>query len=242
MKPELRYTQGAYLEQNPNWHREDALWKAEHVARILKSGAVNPASICEIGCGAGDVLVHLSAIFPDATLSGVDISPQAAAYWRQHSHLAPRVSFEVAALESILTRRFDVVMMLDVFEHVRDPFSFLESARSCGGHFVFHIPLDLSASSVARKHPLLHARRSIGHLHYYTKDLALETLTESGYEILDWRYTGAAFNSPDRSLKTRLAALPRRLLYAINRDLGVRLLGGDTLLVLARPASAAVAA
>jgi len=43
-------------------------------------------------------------------------------------------------------------------------------------------------------------------------------------------YTGAAFNTPQATFKTRLAQL-RRLL---NKDVGVRLLGGETLMVLAK--------
>ena len=57
---------------------------------------------------------------------------------------------------------------------------------------------------------------------------------ESGYDVIDARYTGAAFSAPQRGWRTRLAALPRRLLYAIDRDLGARVLGGETLMVLAR--------
>jgi hypothetical protein len=119
--------------------------------------------------------------------------------------------------------------MLDVFEHVRDPFTFLEDARRHARHFVFHIPLDLSALTVLREAPLMHARRKVGHLHSYTKELALETLRECGYTLIDSRYT-EAFAMGQAS---KLAALPRRLAYAINKDLGVRLLGGETLLVLA---------
>lgn len=60
------------------------------------------------------------------------------------------------------------------------------------------------------------------------------TLLDTGYEVIEWRYTGASLNSPNRSLITRLAALPRRIAYAVNKDFGVRLLGGETLLVLAK--------
>ena len=37
-------------------------------------------------------------------------------------------------------------------------------------------------------------RRGVGHLQFYTKDLALETLTECGYTIDEWRYTGGVQN------------------------------------------------
>lgn len=130
-----------------------------------------------------------------------------------------------------------MLLMMDVFEHVLNPFSFLKKSRRHAVHFVFHIPLDLSASSILRGYPLINARKKTGHLHYYTKDLALAILFDTGYEVLDWRYTGASLNSPNRSLKTRLAALPRRIAYAANKDFGVRLLGGETLLVLAKPSS-----
>lgn len=116
--------------------------------------------------------------------------------------------------------------MLDVFEHVPDPFDFLAKTRRHARYFVFHIPLDLSALSVLRNAPLLYVRRTIGHLHMYTKDLALQTLTETGFEVLEWRYTNAfASSRTHRTLTARLALLPRRLLFAIHKDIVVRLAG-----------------
>ena len=112
-------------------------------------------------------------------------------------------------------------------------YTFLESSKAHAKRFVFHIPLDLSALGVLRKHPLLETRAKVGHLHFYTKDLALQTLKECGYRIVDWRYTGASLNVPHRAIKTRLASIPRRVAYSVNRDWGVRLLGGETLIVLA---------
>ncbi len=88
--------------------------------------------------------------------------------------------------------------------------------------------------SVLRESPLLHVRDKVGHIHYFTKGLALALLVECGYEVLDWKYTGAAFTAPQRSWKTRVAGLVRRLAYAANKDAGVRLMGGETLMVLAR--------
>ncbi len=98
-------------------------------------------------------------------------------------------------------------------------------------YLVFHIPLDLSASSVKRSKLLI--RNRVGHLHLYTKDIALETLRDSGFKVVEWQYTGASLNLPNRTLKTRLASLPRRFVCFINKDRGVRLLGGETLAVLA---------
>jgi hypothetical protein len=179
-------------------------------------------------------LAHLQKAMPSTNFTGYDISPQAAQFWEEHN-VGERLRFQLGDFHQTNRITYDVLLMLDVFEHVRDPFSFLENTRRHAAHFIFHIPLDLSASAVVRGNPLIYVRKKVGHLHYYTKDLALATLFDTGYEVLDWRYTGASLNMPNRSLKTRFSALPRRIAYAVDKDFGVRLLGGETLLVLAKP-------
>ncbi len=229
------YYDGTYLEENPDWDRKDAPWKALQVVSILSDNKVKPNTICEVGCGSGDVLVHLKRVLPSVKLTGYDISPQAALLWEKQQQ-AGKIEFRLGNFHEINQNKYDVLLMLDVFEHVRDPFSFLEQTKKYAAYFVFHIPLDLSASAVLRGHPLTKVRKKVGHLHYYTKDLALATLIDTGYDIIEWRYTGASLNSPNRSLKTRLVVLPRLLAYAVNKDFGVRLLGGETLIVLAKEA------
>ena len=200
---------------------------------MLKEYKIQPETICELGCGAGDVLRFLKASYPNSGLYGYDISPHAATFWINSQGEGDNIFFTLGDFHQINTLSYDILMMLDVFEHVYNPFSFLEKTRKYAKKFIFHIPLDLSAFSVARKMPLLNAHRNVGHLHFYTKDLALEILRDAGYKIIDWRYTGASLNSSERSWKTKIASIPRRLLWRINRDMGVRLLGGETLLVLA---------
>ncbi|WP_244982427.1 class I SAM-dependent methyltransferase [Cylindrospermopsis raciborskii] len=206
----------------------------------MKDHQINPLSICEVGCGSGDILRHLHQLYPNTHFVGYDISPQAAEFWEsdainntKHIGGGETISFVLADFHENNTDKYDVLLMLDVFEHVRDPFTFLEESHRHADRFVFHIPLDLSASSVLRGKPLLEARDRTGHLHFYTKDLALTTLRECGFKIIEWRYTGAALNMPNRSLKTNLFRLPRYVVYAVNKDWGTRLLGGETLIVLA---------
>jgi hypothetical protein len=232
MALEDRYLDNSYLNSNPLWHRDDAEWKSNLVFNILNRNNIFPNSICEIGCGSGDILAHLRNHYGSCILKGFDISPQLSKFWMEHKN--KDITFVPGDFHKINKEKFNVLCMLDVFEHVRDPFTFLEASLNFGDYFVFHIPLDLSAISVMRGTPLMLARKNVGHLHFYSKDLALETLTDSGYGIMDWHYTNASWKAPNRKLKTKLFELPRRIAYLIDKDFGVRLFGGETLIVLAK--------
>ena len=230
-----RYCSSDYGRKNPTWDREDSPWKASLVFDALRRANIKPARIVEVGCGAGDILVALKAKYPDSNLSGFDIAPDASEFWKAHS--AVDITFRLGDFIKDDSDHYDVLLLLDVIEHLADPFDFLSRIRARADWFVFHFPLDLSSLSVLRETPLLHVRQKVGHLHYFTKALALALLEECGFEVLNWRYSGAAFNAPKRSWKTRLAGVARRILYALNKDMGVRALGGETLVVVARPRS-----
>lgn len=230
--PSDKYITNDYLNNNPSWDIEDSAWKAEFVVNILNSVKFGPGSICDVGCGAGGVLAALRGSYPHASLFGFDVAPDTAHFWSQHRDL--NILFQVGDFLTLNTRNYDVILVLDVVEHLTDPFSFLDKLRNFSTYYLFHFPLDLSAINVIREEPILKAREKVGHIHYFTKNLALSLLRESGYNIVKWSYSGATFNSPQRSLITILASIPRRFAYILSKDLGVRILGGETLFVLAR--------
>ena len=117
---------------------------------------------------------------------------------------------------------------------MEDYFGFLKKLKGKGEYKVFHIPLDLSVLSVLRSTPIINARKLIGHIHYFTKETALATLKDTGYDVIDYFYTSGAVELKNRSMKTNCLKIPRKLLYLLNKDLAVRLLGGFSLLVLAK--------
>lgn len=123
------YYDGTYLAENPDWDRKDAPWKAVQVASILSDHEIVPYTVCEVGCGSGDVLVSLQKALPSVKMTGYDISPQAAQFWEQHNGAGEGVEFQLGNFHEINRIKYDVLLMLDVFEHVRDPFSFLENSR-----------------------------------------------------------------------------------------------------------------
>lgn len=232
MSAKAIYEDGTYLSNNPAWHEADSAWKAAQIRRILARNDVNPSTICEIGCGAGEILSCLANDYAGASLFGYEISPQA--YEICSGKARRNLAFYLDDLLSRPDQRFDVVMAIDVFEHVEDYLGFLRKLRERGEFKVFHIPLDLSVQSVLRSTPILKGRTSIGHLHYFTKETALATLTDTGYEVVDYCYTRGSLEVPKRGWKANLMKLPRRLMFSASEDLAARVLGGFSLLVLAK--------
>ncbi|MES2413917.1 MAG: methyltransferase domain-containing protein [Pseudomonadota bacterium] len=227
-----RYLSNEYLRENPSWDVEDSPWKAGKVRELLAAHAIVPKSLVDVGCGAGIVLAELQKIYEEAHFIGYDIAPDAESFWEQ----ARRMGIELRVgdfLQSEVPIQ-DVLLALDVLEHLQDPFAFLSSLKGRAKHYIFHFPLDLSALSVLREAPLLNVRKKVGHIHYYTRRLALALLEDCGYRIVDARYTGAAFSAPKLGWKAQIARVPRRFAFALNHDWGARLLGGETLLVLAK--------
>ena len=226
------YTDGTYLQNNPAWHADDSAWKAGHIATMLARHALAPESVCEIGCGAGEILRALSTtLAPGTRFVGYEISSDA------HRLCQPKANGRMEfRLGDLLEEdaHFDLVMAIDVFEHVEDYFTFLRKLRAKATHKIFHIPLELSAQMVFRGQPLIDARRSVGHLHHFSKETALATLEDCGYRVVDHFYTSGRTELGDPGWKTQLLKWPRQALYRVNPDAAARVLGGYSLLVLAQ--------
>lgn len=227
------YTDGRYESLNPTWHVRDSPWKAGNILRMLSTNGVTPSTICEVGCGAGAILQRLQKTMPGpATFTGYEISPYA--YELSKARESERLRFKMGDILDEADAHYDLILMIDLIEHVEDLYGFLRKIREHGEMFVFHIPLDLSVQGLVRAKPLLEARESVGHIHYFYKDTALAVLQESGYDIIDWFYTPGALELTISSLRQRVANGPRKVLYRLHKDLAVRILGGYSLMVLAR--------
>lgn len=227
-----RYHNGDYLAHNQDWHAEDSPWKAEQIDQLIQRNELSFSQLCEVGCGAGEILVELSKKpgYQDVSFTGYEISSNA--YEICHPKSGPNLSFHLADLLE-LDEVYDVALCIDVFEHVENYMGFLRALRSRADYKIFHIPLDLSVSALLRE-SLIRGRAEVGHLHYFTPKTALATLSDCGYEIIDTMFTPAFASRSATGIKSRALKVPRHLLYSLSPQLTSTLIGGCSLLVLAR--------
>ena len=244
-----QYLSGEYLVKNPRWHADESPWKAKYVLQMIARNKIAPTTICDVGCGAGEVLrlVH-EGLQGRCSCWGYDISPQAFA--RSQGLSRERLQFKLADFRQEKDAHFDLLLLMDVLEHMEDYFSFLRDLRPKAEYKILHIPLDISVRNVLLGR-LGNFRAAYGHLHYFTKEVALEMLRDVGYEVIDYAYTWQVNSlryvwnenkQNPRILARRVAgfvaraimSLPSRVLFAIHEDWAARLGGQWRLLVLAR--------
>ena len=229
------YNDGTYLSQNPTWHEEDSPFKANAIANMLVKNQVSFSSICEVGCGTGGVLRNLRKLCGGTNTKwvGFDISENAIALAKKNPE-SSGIVFEAKDVFR-LDETFDVMLVVDVFEHVPDYMGFIRACKERARYKIYHIPLDMHVSAALRESYLV-ARNSVGHLHYFSEKTALATLSDTGHEVIDATLTPGALELSrlHPSFKTTLANVPRLVVGQFNVSLAARLFGGYSLLVLTK--------
>ncbi|RYY13342.1 MAG: class I SAM-dependent methyltransferase [Cytophagaceae bacterium] len=225
------YNDATYLANNPTWHEEDAPFKAERIRRLLARHPEVPlTTVCEVGCGSGEVLVQLARHLPPATrLVGYDISRQALAIAQPKATEQLRFALQDFTSPAV-TAQYDLLLVIDVLEHLDNYFEFLRGIVGKARYTLFHIPLDMSVWSLLREQMLLESKARVGHIHNFTEDFILSVLAESGFRIIDKLYTEPVYKRKTR--KEHVVDAARRVLFKLNPRFCTKTLGGYSLMVL----------
>jgi SAM-dependent methyltransferase len=227
-KKDCIYKNELYLKNNINWHQEDSSYKASFVKKSLKRNNISFRTCVDIGCGAGLVTELLAKEYPNSKFKGCDFSPDAALFWDQRTKL-DNLEFSNADVTS-RSDLHDLIICLDVFEHVEDYYLFLRSIRSVGINFIFNIPLDMNVMKVLLN-GIKYTREEVGHLHYFNEYTALETLKDCGFRIKDSFLSTAFLSTPPRNLRQGLVLPFRIATLTLGKSIGARLFGGQSLVV-----------
>jgi 2-polyprenyl-3-methyl-5-hydroxy-6-metoxy-1,4-benzoquinol methylase len=151
-------------------------------------------SALDVGGGSGWLLDGLKKADPRVGYTAVvDIDPGAEAPARANGH-----EYHLTTIEGLKTdRKFDLILMLNLIEHVPDPLGVLEKAKTLlnpGGLIWIKTP---NYDALDAK---LFRNRSWGGFHtprhfvLFTKESVIRHCEAAGFEVLDCKYTqGAPF-------------------------------------------------
>ena len=109
----VAFSDESYIKDNPSWHSEDSVWKSEQILNLLSNNSIKPSTVCDVGCGAGEIINQLSLTLRDSEFCGYETSQEAFELCK--SKESKRVHFE---LGDILQKNvyYDLLLCIDVFD------------------------------------------------------------------------------------------------------------------------------
>src|SRR3989475_6702616 len=165
---------------------------------VRRVGALDVKSVLDVGCGSGENLAALATL-GRYDLSGVDISPEGIELARERVPSARMLSV-LNVQEQALPERFDLVMSIQVVEHIVDDMAALRNMAAMAKKYVFISTL----AGRMRASELL-----TGHVRNYSAVELTRKLEVAGLRVVDVRGRGFPLYSPVfRSVVGRLYGRP----------------------------------
>jgi ubiquinone/menaquinone biosynthesis C-methylase UbiE len=129
-----------------------------------------PATVLEVGVGEGEVSARVRKRWPDATVVGADLpDDDLAGSWRLRGMTG---LFADIARMPFPAKAFDLVLAIEVLEHVPDPDAALaELARLARGHLVLSVPREpiWRVANMARGKYLGALGNTPGHIQHWSR-------------------------------------------------------------------------
>lgn len=155
----------------------------------LPAPGVQPLRLLEVGCGAGGTLAHIRQLRPQAWLAGVEVMDLADNAYVQLDQFE-RLDLE-AQTPAVAPGSLDVLMCLDVLEHLREPGEVLRRLGRLlkpDGRLIVSLP---NIQYIKVSLPLLFGRFDYvdegvldrTHLRFFTRRSALRLLDDSGFAV-----------------------------------------------------------
>ncbi len=135
---DARYFPELYrLEEGHFWFRH----RTGIILRSIDQYASDAQCALEVGCGTGVVLASLRRAFPRMALSGSDLFAQGLTY--AQARVPDAVFYQMDACRMPFEEEFDLVLALDVLEHIGDDkkaFEEIHRSLKPGGHLIVTVP------------------------------------------------------------------------------------------------------
>lgn len=168
--------------------------------------------VLDVGCGAGWIAAHLKA--QGCRVTGIEIDPELAAAARPFCERVIVADADNLAELGLPENHFEVVLFADVLEHLVDPWHTLRSVRPYlrpTGRVLLSLP---NFANYSIRWALLRGQfryQESGlfdrdHLRFFTRETALELVTQAGLQIIRWETTANLTQS--RPFRATLGRLP----------------------------------
>lgn len=132
--------------------------------------SIPPLRVLEVGVGEGEILQRVQSRFPDASCRGLDVPDESLPpEWERRGITAEFGNVEALRFDD---RSFDLVLAIEVLEHVDDVEAALrEISRVCAGAAVMSVPFEpvWRLGNMARGRYLRQFGNTPGHVNHWSR-------------------------------------------------------------------------
>jgi 2-polyprenyl-3-methyl-5-hydroxy-6-metoxy-1,4-benzoquinol methylase len=227
--------QKEYIKNNTDLHGKDTLDKVRAIKAIIEKGNIQPKSMLDIGCGSGAILLSLLSYYQITNSCGVDISETMINTAKQNDS-NKLVKWIQSDLSNVNFRDYDLVLAVDIIEHIENESATLEKMKMWGKFFIIKTPIENNLISKLVKSLTLgivdssrSTSKKYGHIHHYSEKNFIELVEKSGYIVLEKNYMHLPKRSKIFWESVRILLMP---MWLISEKAYIRLNGGFVVVLL----------
>lgn len=170
----------------------DPLYHTNPRVEIMSFLGEPPGTVLDIGCGGGATGVLVKEKFPGTRVVGIEINPNAAEHARRYlDHVVCAGIDDVDLAKELPGQTISTVLLLDVLEHLYDPWRALERIHGWlapGTRVIASVPnirnlATLSELAGGRFEYEPNGVLDITHVRFFTRASLQELFEQTGYEV-----------------------------------------------------------
>jgi ubiquinone/menaquinone biosynthesis C-methylase UbiE len=171
-----------------DYKRVGAIWRFNELFDIIPMNA-EIITVLEIGAGAGMNLRLLNDNFKCENIIGLDLAKSALEIIKKELPQVQVIQSDAQVIP-IKDETIDLVLLIDILEHLEKPDLTLIEAKRIGKYVALKIPLEKALipslfSNLKKRSRVGLEHHKGGHLHEWKKKDALKLLTRSGLTIIN---------------------------------------------------------
>lgn len=229
--------QEEYIDKNPDLHNSDIGDKIDAISQLLLPTATKFVSILDVACGSGRILLEISDKYQSEKTTGIDIS-QGMIKSATENDTDNRVEWRVENVFNLEPDNYELVLAIDVLEHLEDDQKFLEHIKDLGKFVVVKTPIEdniinklVKVISFGLINEYQHTENKYGHIHHYSQKDVDRLIEVSGLKTVSKKY----MHLPRRSKLfweiLRIISMP---LWWLSKPLYIKMNGGFLVLLLTK--------
>jgi SAM-dependent methyltransferase len=197
------YVEGEFTKEHPNFDESDSQWKVQQLIPFVDEFmCMRPwkrIRLLDVGGGAGiilrDVAQYIRGRYEvEVSKNALDLSPQALELQQSRNpDIALSLCQDITSC-SIEDKGIDLVLMIDVLEHVPDPIRALHEISRLAEYAILKVPIEdtivFRLWNIARRgEPKRKLQDGTGHLNFYTRRRFLIDLEKHAGFVISSRLT-----------------------------------------------------